>query len=92
LESDGVNFNRFRDELRNEILITRLKEREVDSKILITDAEIDNYLKTQQNLGGKDDEYSLAHILVLVPSRPARSKSRPSALRRRRRWRNSGRC
>jgi len=67
LESDGVNFNRFRDELRNEILITRLKEREVDSKILITDAEIDNYLKTQQNLGGKDDEYSLAHILVLVP-------------------------
>ena len=67
LESDGVNFNRFRDELRNEILIARLKEREVDSKILITDAEIDNYLKNQQNLGGKDDEYSLAHILVLVP-------------------------
>lgn len=67
LESDGVNFNRFRDEMRNEILIARLKEREVDSKILITDAEIDNYLKNQQNLGGKDDEYSLAHILVLVP-------------------------
>ncbi len=67
LESDGVNFNRFRDELRNEILIARLKEREVDSKILITDAEIDNYLKNQQNLGGKDDEYSLAHILVMVP-------------------------
>ncbi|MGQ0579466.1 MAG: peptidylprolyl isomerase [Betaproteobacteria bacterium] len=67
LESDGVNFNRFREELRNEILITRLKEREVDSKILITDGEIDNYLKNQQNLGGKDDEYSLAHILVLVP-------------------------
>lgn len=67
LENDGVNFNRFRDELRNEILIARLKEREVDSKILITDAEIDNYLKNQQNLGGKDDEYSLAHILVLVP-------------------------
>jgi len=67
LEGDGVNFNRFRDELRNEILIARLKEREVDSKILITDAEIDNYLKNQQNQGGKDDEYSLAHILVLVP-------------------------
>jgi len=67
LEIDGVNFNRFRDELRNEILIARLKEREVDSKILITDAEIDNYLKNQQNLGGKDDEYSLVHILLLVP-------------------------
>ena len=53
--------------MRNEILIARLKEREVDSKILITDAEIDNYLKNLQSQGGKDDEYSLSHILVLVP-------------------------
>ena len=67
LEGDGIDFNRFREELRNEILIARLKEREVDSKILITDAEIDNYLKNQQNQGGKDEEYSLSHILVLVP-------------------------
>ena len=67
LESDGIDFNRFREELRNEILIARLKEREVDSKILITDAEIDNYLKNQQSQGGKDDEYNLSHILVLVP-------------------------
>jgi peptidyl-prolyl cis-trans isomerase SurA len=67
LESDGIDFNRFREELRSEILIARLKEREVDSKILITDAEIDNYLKNQQTQGGKDDEYSLSHILVLVP-------------------------
>ncbi len=67
LEADGIDFNRFREELRNEILIARLKEREVDSKILITDAEIDNYLKNQQNQGGKDDEYNLSHILILVP-------------------------
>ena len=67
LEADGIDFNRFREELRNEILIARLKEREVDSKILVTDAEIDNYLKNLQSQGGKDDEYSLAHILVLVP-------------------------
>ena len=67
LEADGIDFNRFREELRNEILIARLKEREVDSKILITDAEIDNYLKNQQSQGGKDDEYDLSHILLLVP-------------------------
>ena len=67
LEADGIDFSRFREELRNEILISRLREREVDSKILITDAEIDNYLKTQQSLEGKDDEYSLSHILILVP-------------------------
>ncbi len=67
LEKEGVNFTRFREELRNEIVISRLKEREVESKILITDAEVDNYLKNQQAPGSKDDEYSLAHILVLVP-------------------------
>ena len=67
LEREGVDFTRFREELRNEILISRLKEREVESKILITDAEVDNYLKNQQGGAGKDDEYSLAHILVLVP-------------------------
>ena len=67
LEADGIDFSRFREELRNEILISRLREREVDSKILITDAEIDNYLKTQHSREGKDDEYSLSHILILVP-------------------------
>ena len=67
LEMEGVKFTRFREELRNEIVISRLKEREVESKILITDAEVDNYLKNQQAPGSKDDEYSLAHILVLVP-------------------------
>ena len=67
LEKEGVSFTRFREELRNEIVISRLKEREVDSKILITDAEVDNYLKNQQAPGSKGDEYSLAHILVLVP-------------------------
>jgi peptidyl-prolyl cis-trans isomerase SurA len=67
LEQEGVDFARFREEVRNEILISRLKEREVDSRILITDAEIDGYLRNQEAQGGKDDEYNLAHILVLVP-------------------------
>ncbi len=74
LEGDGIDFNRFREELRNEILIARLKEREVDSKILITDAEIDNYLKNQQGQTGKDDEYNLSHILILVPEQASPEK------------------
>lgn len=74
LEGEGIDFNRFREELRNEILITRLKEREVDSKILITDAEIDNYLKNQLGQAGKDDEYNLSHILVLVPEQASPEK------------------
>ena len=67
LESEGVNFNRFREEIRAEIIMTRLKEREVDNKIVVTDSEIANYLKSQEALAGKEDEYNLAHIMVLVP-------------------------
>lgn len=67
LEEDGVNFNRFREEIRNEIIMARLKEREVDNKIVVTDSEIANYLKSQEALAGKEEEYNLAHILVLVP-------------------------
>ncbi len=67
IERSGISFPRYREELRTEILISRLKEREVDSKIIITDAEIESYLRNQTAQGGKDDEYSLAHILLLVP-------------------------
>jgi len=66
LEREGVNFNHFREEIRNEIIMARLREREVDNKIVVTDSEIANYLKSQAALG-KEDEYNLAHILVLVP-------------------------
>lgn len=67
MERDGISYSSFREEVRNEILIARLKEREVDSKISITDLEIDAYLRNQELLGGQDDEYNLAHILVTVP-------------------------
>lgn len=67
LEQEGVNFNRFREEIRAEIIMARLKEREVDNKIVVTESEITNYLKSQKALAGKEDEYNLAHILVLVP-------------------------
>ena len=66
LEHDGVNFNHFREEIRNEIILARLKEREVDNKVVVTDSEIANYLKSQAALG-KEDEFNLAHILVMVP-------------------------
>lgn len=67
LERDGINFNKFREEIREEMIMAHLKEREVDNKITVTDAEIDNYLGTQNAQTGKLEEYNLAHILVLVP-------------------------
>ena len=65
LEKDGTNFYKFREEIRNEITIAQLKEREVDSKIVITDGEIDNFLNAQSK--EIQDEFDVAHILIRVP-------------------------
>jgi len=67
LEKDGVPFGKFREDIRNEIILSRLREREVDNKIVISEGEIDNFINTQQKQEGKNDEYNLSHILIVVP-------------------------
>jgi peptidyl-prolyl cis-trans isomerase SurA len=67
LEKDGVNFNQFREEIREEITLARLREREVDNKITIAESEIDNLLSTRQSQGDQAEEYNLSHILIRVP-------------------------
>lgn len=67
LEKDNVPFNRFREDIRDEILLSRLREREVENRIVVTDGEIDNFINTQQAQTGRGEEYNLSHILVTVP-------------------------
>ena len=78
LEQDGVDYKKFREEIRNEIIATRLREREVDSKLVISDSEIDNYLAAQARQKGAGAEYLLAHILVLVPEQASADKIQAS--------------
>jgi peptidyl-prolyl cis-trans isomerase SurA len=67
LERDGVPFVRFREDIRNEIILARLREREVDNRISVAESEIESFISTQQAQAGRSDEYNLAHILVTVP-------------------------
>ncbi|HVC10481.1 MAG TPA: SurA N-terminal domain-containing protein, partial [Burkholderiales bacterium] len=67
LERDGVNFDKFRDQVRNQILLTQLREREVDDKIEVSDSEVDRYLQQHKAADGEHVEYELAHILVRLP-------------------------
>lgn len=69
LEKDGVQFDRFRDEIRNEIMLTRLREREVEDKIQISDSEIELYMAENEGPGASlgDVEYNVAHVLVRLP-------------------------
>lgn len=66
LEADGLSYRKFREDIRSEIILARLREREVENKINITETEIDNYLTTQAN-SGATDEFDIGHILVRTP-------------------------
>lgn len=67
LENDGISYNKFREEIREEMIIARLKEREVNHQVNVTEGEVDNFLQTQKASAEGDDEYRLGHILILVP-------------------------
>ncbi len=66
LERDGQSLESLRATLRNEFLIARARERDVDNRITVTDAEIEGYLQTQIQQG-VENEYNFAHILITVP-------------------------
>jgi peptidyl-prolyl cis-trans isomerase SurA len=67
LEREGTPFARFREEIREEIIMQRLREREVDNKIQITESEVDNYLAAESGAAPGQQEFNLSHILVRIP-------------------------
>jgi peptidyl-prolyl cis-trans isomerase SurA len=67
VEGDGIPFNRLREDIRTEMTLTRLREREVDAKVQVTESEVDNYLAEEKQNEGESSEYNLSHILVRVP-------------------------
>lgn len=66
LEKDGVAWPKFREDIREEMTLARLRDREVDSRIVVSDAEIDNYL-ANPSAENANVEVQLAHIVVRVP-------------------------
>ncbi len=66
LAADNVPYAKYREDVRNEIIVQRLREREVDQHITVSDAEVDLYLATVKAQGG-DEEYLVSHILVVIP-------------------------
>lgn len=69
LAADGITPQQFREELRNQIMTQRLRDRELESRVRVTDADVEQYLRDQQRAGGDESKYSvnLGHILIRVP-------------------------
>lgn len=67
LEQDGYNYEAFRENIREEMTIARLRQRQIDNRINVTDVEIENYLDTQKLQGSGEQEFRLSHILIALP-------------------------
>ena len=67
LRSEGLDFSRFRANLRDQLLVERTREREVLGRIRITDADIDRYLEQQRAQALSEAVVNVAQILVTVP-------------------------
>ena len=67
LSAEGIVFADFVDQIRNEIVMSRLRSNQVNNQVKVSDREIENFLKTKASAAGGDEEYLLGHILISTP-------------------------
>lgn len=68
LQKDGIPYYKFREDMRSEITIARLKDVEMNRRVEVSEGEIDNFLTTQSNNNSDvEEEFSLSHILIRTP-------------------------
>jgi peptidyl-prolyl cis-trans isomerase SurA len=68
LKSEGLDYARFRADIRDQMMVERVREREVQSRIRITDADIDAFIAGERAaVAASGTEYNVAQILVSVP-------------------------
>lgn len=67
LDTDGVDFEDYRENIRTELTLAQLRQRQVTNRIVVTDQEVDEFLETQAVQGTVSDEFRLSHILIVVP-------------------------
>lgn len=67
LQSEGLEFSRFRSNVRDQLLLERLRDRELSGRVRVSDAEIDEWLTKQKQNTSTSTEYNVAQIVIAVP-------------------------
>lgn len=85
LQQDGVALGSFREQLRNQLLLTRVREREVEARIRISDIEVEQFLQEQlkAQAASAPVELNLAMILIAVPENSTEEQIKPLEARAR---------
>lgn len=67
LKQEGLDYSRFREQTRDELIIKQLQQRVIASKINISDQEIDQFMKKHLAKNAESNEYHIHHILIATP-------------------------
>ena len=67
LESQGINYRDYRDEIRRDMVLQGLRQRDVIARVYVSPREIDQCVAKRKASPAADNEYNLAHILVAIP-------------------------
>lgn len=67
IEAEGIDYTRFREQTREEIIIKQLQQRVVASKINVSDQEVQQYIEQNENSDSSNTRYHLRHILIATP-------------------------
>jgi peptidyl-prolyl cis-trans isomerase SurA len=76
IEKEGSNFNKYKEEIRKEVQAARLREREVDARVQVSENEIDSYIAEKNRgkiLQAGNDEIYLAQLVVALPANASES-------------------
>ncbi|HET7669734.1 MAG TPA: peptidylprolyl isomerase [Burkholderiales bacterium] len=76
LEADGVPFEAFRTDIRQQMLMARLREREVENRVQVSDTEVDLFLEQLKSRPSEGAEYNIAHVIVRVPEQASPERIR----------------
>ena len=74
LKADGMDFKTFRENLRDQMLMERVREREVQKRINITDGDIDRYLDERQAKADSNPQLNIAQVLVPIPEQSSEAQ------------------
>ena len=74
LASQGVDYASYRDNMRKEITLTSLRQRDVIAKINVTPRELEQFIERQKRMPSETMEYNVSHILIAVPQEASQTQ------------------
>jgi peptidyl-prolyl cis-trans isomerase SurA len=81
LAAQGLDYGAYREDLRKEITLSMLRQRDVLDRIVVTPKEIDQYLDKQAKMPSGNHEYNVSHILIAVPQEATQAQLDEAARR-----------